>query len=63
MEMLRFNWKTVLQFFETGIYFAENLFQSWIIENIQIFQWLSNKNMMNHLFQTSILFNVWQWNV
>ena len=45
MEMMRFQLKTILQFFEKGFYFAENLFQSQIIENVQNSHWLSNKNM------------------
>ena len=35
----------VLQFFEKGFRFPENLFQSWSIENVQNFHWLSYKNM------------------
>ena len=45
MEMMRFQLKTILQFFEKGFCFAENLFQSQIIENVQNSHWLSNKNM------------------
>ena len=37
--------KTILQFFEKGLRFSENLFQSWSIENVQNFQWLWQKNM------------------
>ena len=39
--------KTVLQTFEKGFYFPENLFQSWnwSIENVQNFHWLSHKSM------------------
>ena len=33
----------VIQFFEKGFRFSENLFQS--IENVQNFQWLSHKSM------------------
>ena len=35
----------VFQFFEKGFRFSENLFQSYSIENVQHFQWLSRKNM------------------
>ena len=50
MEMMHFNfstfnYKTVFQFFEKGFRFPENLFQSWSIENLRNFHWLSHKNM------------------
>ena len=35
----------VLQFFEKGFPFPEDLFQSYSIENIWNFYWLSHKNM------------------
>ena len=35
----------VLQFFEKGFYFPENLFQSQRIENVQHLHWLSRENM------------------
>ena len=35
----------VIQFFDKGSRFPENLFQSQSIENVQNFHWLSNKNM------------------
>ena len=39
------NLKTVLQFCEKGFRFSENLLQSWSIEIVQNFLWLSHKNM------------------
>ena len=35
----------ILQFFEKGFRFPENLFQSKSIENVQNFPWLLHKNM------------------
>ena len=44
MEMLRFQSQLFqLQFFEKGFRFSENLFQSYGINNVQNFQWLSHK--------------------
>ena len=36
----------VLQFYEKGFRFPENLFQSQSIENVWNFYWLSHKNML-----------------
>ena len=36
-----FNQETILQFFGKGFRFPENLFQSYSIENVQNFHWLS----------------------
>ena len=41
-----FNDKTVLTFFEKSFRFLENLFQSQSIENVQIFHWLTHRNML-----------------
>ena len=35
----------LLQFFEKGFCFSENLFQSLSIENVQYILWLSDKSM------------------
>ena len=35
----------VLWFFEKALHFSWNIFQSWNIENVQNFQWLSHKNI------------------
>ena len=46
MKIMHFNF----QFFEKGFRFPENLFQSYSIENVQNFHWLSHKNLP--MFQT-----------
>ena len=70
-----FNEKTVLEFFEKGSHFAENLFQIWSIENAQNFQWLSYKTMMisqtegyfknpsyRFLEEPMLFLLAWKWN-
>ena len=36
----------MLQIFDNGFRFPENLFQSYSIENVENFPWLSHKNML-----------------
>ena len=44
-NLITFDYKIGLHFFEKGFQFPEYLIQSWSIENVQNFHWLSHKNM------------------